>query len=190
MILQDIGELEENVPEGFRLEEQYDGSVTIHYRRTGMGCMNLFLIFWLSFWTIGCVWLLYSYLNGGEMDDGDPIPLWFVAIFWFFEIGVAILLARLLFERRTYRLSEDKLSMVTKVLCYKRSIIIPRNSIHRMVQVKDGGGDDDSFPSWGLELEAEKEFSLIYRQPHEISLWLGQVLAHWAQVEFSSLPED
>jgi hypothetical protein len=65
-----------------------------------------------------------------------------------------------------------------------------RSSIRRIVQVKDGGEDDDSFPSWGLKVEGEKEVTLIYRQPYDKSHWLGGVLAKWAQVDFVEAPRD
>ena len=75
MSLQDIEELEDNIPEGFHLQEDYDGALTIHYKRTGMGCMNVFLMVWLAGWTVGCVMLLKAYLTGDTMDDGDAVPL-------------------------------------------------------------------------------------------------------------------
>ena len=60
--------------------------------------------------------------------------------------------------------------------------------------MRDGGQGDDSFPSWGLEVEADtntnpnidtdRKTTLLYRQPYEKSRWLGQVVARWAEVEF------
>jgi len=62
--------------------------------------------------------------------------------------------------------------------------------VKRLVQVKDGGKHDDSSPSWGLRLEGDKKITLVYRQPYEVSRWLGHVLAKWADVEFSEMPQE
>ena len=124
------------------------------------------------------------------MEDGGPIPLWFVMVFWAAEIVVAVLLAYLLFCKKTFRLDRDDLVMETAVLGFKRRKSIPKSSIRRLVQVKDGGGGEDSFPSWGLKVEGDKKATLIFRQPYEKSHWLGQVLAQWAGVEFAELPEE
>jgi len=183
-------EQEDQIPAGFDLENPEPEVYIIRHKRGGMGCMNLFLIVWLSGWTVGCVFLLHSYLNGGTMDDGSPMPLWFVAAFWAGEIGVAGLLAYLLFARKSYRLDVEKMIVETKVLLYRKRRLIRRDAIRRLVQVKDGGEGDDSFPSWGLKVEADKKTTLIFRQPHEKSRWLGGILAHWAGVEFDQVPED
>ena len=53
-----------------------------------------------------------------------------------------------------------------------------------IVQVKDGGEGDDSFPSWGLKVEGDRETTPIFRQSYDKSHWLGRALAKSAQVDF------
>jgi len=75
--------------------------------------------------------------------------------------------------------------MQTEVLGLKWTRIVDRPSIKKIVQVQDGGDDeDDSFPSWGLKVVSDKDVKLIFRQPYEKSLWLGEILSQWAGVEF------
>ena len=62
--------------------------------------------------------------------------------------------------------------------------------IKTFIQIKDGGEGDDSFPSWGLEVEEKKKNSLISQQPYESSHWLGRFLARWAGVEFIENPKE
>lgn len=178
------------IPPGFTMVPLGGNDFVIHHMRGGMGCMNVFLIVWLAGWSFGCVFLLRQYLHGGKMDDGSPIPLWFVCIFWAVEVVVACLLTYLLFCKKSFRTDASFLSVDTVVLCFRRSRTIPKNRIRRFVQVKDGGEGDDSFPSWGLKVEADKKTTLLFRQPYEKSQWLGQVLAKWAGVDFIEAPRE
>jgi hypothetical protein len=177
-------EREPTTPPGFTVVPSGGDDLIIHHLRGGMGCMNIFLVVWLAGWSVGCVFLLRQYLNGGKMDDGAPIPLWFVCAFWVSEVVVACLLIYLLFCKKSFRADAVCLSVDTVVLGFKRSKTIPRKSIKRFLQVKDGGEGDDSFPSWGLKVEAEKKTTLLFRQPFEKSRWLGRILAKWARVDF------
>jgi hypothetical protein len=172
------------VPEGFELERQGKDVFIIRHKRTGMGCMNIFLIVWLVYWTGYCVDLLRQYLSGNRID------LWLVIAFWGGEVVAAVVLVYQLFCKTSFRLDCKNLIMETDVLGLKRRRLIPRTSIRRLVQEKDGGEGEDSFPSWGLRLEGETTATLIFRQPHKKSRWLGQILAEWAGVEFSEVPED
>jgi hypothetical protein len=181
---------QETVPPGFSVEPCGRGAFIVYHARTGMGCMNVFLIVWLAGWTVGCIFLLHQYFGGGVMEDGNPIPLWFVLVFWAAEIAVAGLLIFLLFCKKSFRIDQDTLIMETAVLGFKRRKTILRDSIHQLAQVKNGGKHEDSFPSWGLRVEGVKKTTLIRWQSHEKSRWLGQVLAQWAGVKFAEVPED
>lgn len=179
-----------NPPKGFKVKAAGAGFVEIEYRRTGMKALNGFLILWLSFWTLGCVFLLRSYLNGGVMDDGDPIPIWFVAIFWGAELLVASFLLYSLFCRKVFKIDYESLSMDVNVLGMHWRKSIRLNEVIELQQVKDGGEGKDSFPSWGLRVVGEvdqdtKTINLISRQPHSRSAWLGNVLAEKIKVPFS-----
>jgi hypothetical protein len=52
--------LREKIPDGFDFRRLSEDVVVIGHKRTGMGCMNTFLIVWLIGWTIGCIFLLYQ----------------------------------------------------------------------------------------------------------------------------------
>ena len=168
------------VPKGFELERQGKDVIIIRHKRTGEGFSNIFFIVFLVFWTWhGIPWLRH-YLSG------DRIDLWQVISFWGFEVLVASTLVHSLFCRTSFRLDCKNLIMETDVLGLKRRRLIPRTSIRRLVQEKDG----DEGEGWGLRLEGETTAKLISRQPHKKSRWLGQILAEWAGVEFSEVPKD
>jgi hypothetical protein len=167
-----------------------------------MGCLNVFLSAWLTGWTIGCVALIHGYFNGGKMEGGDPIPLWFVMAFvipWFI---VAYLLLYSNFAGKTFRLSPDRLDIETKLLFLRWRITLPRDTISEINQTKDGGEGDDSFPSWGLQVKSAAESStliermtlinnfgrkhryrtVLARLPYDHSEWLANVLGNWVGI--------
>lgn len=171
-------------PNGFTIMECGTDACIIRHSRTGMGCLNIFLGAWLGGWTVGCLFLVLAYLNGGKMENGDPMPFWFVGVFWTAEAVVACILIYLLFCRKTFRIESDALTIETNVLRIRWHKTISSQTIRRFIQVKDGGEGDDSFPSWGLKVEAARTLTILRRLPYDHSLWLGQVLANWAGVEF------
>ncbi len=175
----------EAVPAGFTVTRTGPDSFEIAHRRRGMGCMNLFLLAWLAFWTVGCVMITVQYAKGGTMESGEPMPAWFPAVFWLAELLVGSLLLYLLFSQITYRADPEALVVETRLLGLSRRRRFERATIRRFVQVKDGGEDEDSFPSWGLRVEADRPRTILYRQPYEASGWLGRILALWAEVEFA-----
>jgi hypothetical protein len=176
------------MPDGFTEDvHRYDG-VVIHHRHTGMGCMNVFCAVWLAIWTIGCVFLLRAYLTGAPSDDGSTIPLWLVVVFWGFELIAGTIIVRLLFGKETFHLRDEALVIEQTVLGCRSSKTVVRRSIRELVQVKDGGEDEDSFPSWGLKLKGDTDVSLITRQPYPKSRWLGRRIARWAEVTFVEAP--
>ena len=153
--------------------------------------MNAFLIFWLSGWTVACVGLLVAYLRGFPTQDGSTIPLWFVLVFWAVEIVMGRFFLLMLFARRTFRLDCDRLAYEMTSVLYRERELIPKESIQTLVQIKDGGEDEDSFPSWGLTLEAsDGKTELLFRQAYEKSEWLGQILAQWAEVPYLPAPKE
>ncbi len=188
-------------PDGYRFRVNGDECL-IEHQRTGMGCLKLFLGCWLAAWTLGCVTLIYQYCNAGKMENGDPIPLWFVLAFvipWFI---VAYLLLYLHFARKKFRLTNDALQVETRLFWMVWQMTLPRESISRIMQVQDGGEGDDSFPSWGLRLQSTSVVqtawqrlslvnhfgrhhrfrTLLARLPYEHSAWLAEVLEQWSGV--------
>jgi hypothetical protein len=154
-----------------------------------MKTLNGFLIVWLLGWSVACAFLLRSYLTGGVMDDGEPIPIWFVGLFWGAELLVACILLYSLFCRKVFKVDYSSLSMDVNVLWLHWQKSMRINEVIELQQVKDGGEGKDSFPSWGLKVIGEvnqdtKTFKLISRQPHSRSVWLGNVLAEHLGVPF------
>ena len=167
------------VPEGFELERQGKDVIIIRHKRTGERINRFFEIVSLVFWTLFGILLLRYYLSGGRIDLRLVIFSGFLA----FAISSSV---HSLFCRTSFRLDCKNLIMETDVLGLKRRRLIPRTSIRRLVQEKDG----DEGEGWGLRLEGETTAKLISRQPHKKSRWLGQILAEWAGVEFSEVPKD
>ena len=176
--------LTESAPDGFTVRPAGGDSLIIHHKRTGMRRMKRFIIFWFAIWTGVCLLLLRAYLTGAETPDGRTVPLWFALPFWVLEVVVACVLAYLLFCRKSFRLGAHDLTVATNILGLTRTEAMPKESIERLLQVRDGGEGEDSFPSWGLEVEGDRTITLLRRQPYEASHWLGKVLAEWADAEF------
>ena len=181
-------DFEKTMPEGFTMEQEGKTRFIIYYKRTGMIGMISFLIIFLAVWTKGCILLLQQDFGIEAARHGNSMPSWVVLIFLGAEVFLSFKVIYFLFCRKIFRLNYGKLIIETHVLTYNRTQIIQKNSLRRFVQIKDGGEDEDTFPSWGLQAETdERKITLIYRQPYEKSLWLGQILAKWANVKFISL---
>lgn len=178
------------IPPAFTCLSPAPGVFVIQHDLAGNGCMHVFFGLFLVFWTFGCVWVTYSYLNGGKMEGGGPIPLWFPTSFWVSWLLVAAWLIRLLFTKGTIRLDDTSMQIERRLFQFTRTRIIDRKDITKIVQSFD---DDDSFPSWTLRVESTRRgfflrrTLLIYRRSQEETEWLGQFLAKWAGVELSPL---
>ncbi|MFK7817567.1 MAG: hypothetical protein AB8G99_02515 [Planctomycetaceae bacterium] len=138
-------------PECF-LVTSADDVHTIEHQRV-KGGLNSCLSLWLAGWTICCICLLIGYFTGMRMDDGNAMSLDFVMVFLFAWFCVACWLLYLTAARKFFRLERDALQIVTRTLSLSWTVTIPRNSIVKLRQVKDGGEGEDTFPSWGLRIE-------------------------------------
>jgi hypothetical protein len=190
MLANQAREQEALMPPGFTMAPSAGEDFVIHHKRSGMGCMNAFYVCWLVVWSGLCVVVLQLYLHGASMKKP---PLLLVLMAWAFEAAGLWFTIYSLFSRKTYRTDATSLTVETVVLGFKRSKTIPKATIKRFIQVRDGGyrrggRTVDSFPSWGLEVDAGKNIRLLLKQPYEKSRWLGQALARWAQVEFIEAP--
>ena len=112
----DNADLLKQVPSDLSLESCGRDDFVIRHVRTGMGCLNAFAIVCLAGWMVGCVSLLRDYFRGGQMEDGGPIPIWFVLLFWGLEIAVAVLLLNVLFRKKTFPVKKGKLIIETDLL--------------------------------------------------------------------------
>lgn len=181
----------EPIPKGFKIISGDQYTATIHYKRTGMEAMHIFMVVWLSFWTMGCfalVSIFFLQFQGIPVDNTEPIPFIVVLGFCTAEIIVASLLIYSLFAEKIYRLDYGDLTVRTKLFSWQWQQQIPKAAIAKVIQVQDGGRGRDSFPSWGLKLQGKPSIRLIFRQPYESSQWLGQVIASWAKVEYIPAP--
>lgn len=182
----------EPIPQGFSILWTDGSSTMIHHQRTGMVAMNIFLMVWLSMWTIACLSLLYLFIQqmqGISINNSEPVPLSIVVMFWVGEMAVTCFLIYSMFCEQTFKLTALDLTIETKLWHWRWRRIIPKESIQKVVQVQDGGRGRDSFISWGLQLKGRSPARLIFRQPYEKSEWLGQVIAAWARVEFVPVPQ-
>ena len=195
-------------PDGYICTKEGDECV-IEHKRTGMGCLNLFLGIWLGGWTVGCIFLVHSYLNGGKMEDGSPIPLWFVSAFVIPWFVVALLLSYAMLARKTFRFTNVAMHIETRLFFLRWSVTLPRDTISEIKQMKDGGEGDDSFPSWGLEIRSSslvdspwqwfvllnnfgrnhRMRKILTRLPYDHSKWLGTKLSEWSGVPAKFCPE-
>lgn len=179
----------EPIPAGFQLTTLGQNQWLIQHQRTGMGCLNAFLIVWLSGWTLACIAMIYTYFSETSSNSEGAISLSMVLIFSTIDIVVWCCLLYSIFCKQTFQIDYYNLVITTEILALKWDKTIPKDSIRRVVQVQDGGRGKDSFPSWGLKIKGSKKASLIFRQPYEKSYWLGEFVANWAKVEFVPAPE-
>ena len=196
------------MPDSFTAETS--GSIcTIQHTRTGMKTLNVFLSLFLVIWTVACVMTLREYLGEGKVKDESEMPLWVLLFFvasWFMA---AFFLLYSLFARKTFILKDETLEVETDLLGLRRRLTLSRDTIARIRQLKDGGEEGDSFPSWGLEIESSQPNTSFLRQlaslnnsgrfnryrvlaklPHEQSAWLGNTLARWSNAELTLCPNS
>ena len=176
------------VPQGFALTTAGPDTIFIHHRRTGMGCLNAFLLAWLMAWTAGCLLFFVVHPDKARWVNCSPPPAWAAALFWGADALVAFFTAYLFFCRKSFRIDRDQLVIETRLLGLRWTRTLARADLRRFVQFKDGGEGEDSFPSWALRTEGERKTTLLVRQPYECSQWLGQTLARWAGGEYVPAP--
>lgn len=172
----------------------------IQHKRSGAGCLSLFLGVLLMAW--GAFWLdkIRGYLNRGS---GDLFELCYITSFGIPWFSTVVLLLYVNFNRKTFRFSTDFLSIETKLFSVRwHHIRLRRDSILEIKQVKDGGGKSDSFPSWGLQIKAAavsdswlqrlvlmfnfgrhtRYRTILWKLPYAQSKWLAEVLGNWTGI--------
>jgi len=177
----------QKVPEGFGIEDVRPGVLTIHYKRTGMGCMNLFLIVWLIGWSIGTAFLIGYWISGQPDDAGNEVPFFMVAAFtgsWFVVFG---LLQVMMFKKRRFEFHSTHLDVESRVHFYRKHITLQRRGITSIRQTIDGGHGKDSFPRWGLTVTADnQDHKILGSQTFDKSEWLGNLISEWCGVPYIS----
>ncbi|MGK7882942.1 MAG: hypothetical protein AB4060_23000 [Crocosphaera sp.] len=176
----------EPIPKGFKLIISDHHDYIIKYKRTGMGCMNIFLIFFLIFWLFFCIFFTWGFLYTSISISLEYLKsLLPILVIWSVEIIFFLELIRFLFCHKTFYFNQNQLIIKTNILGIQWQDIILKKSIKGIYQVKDGGEDGDTFTSWGLEIIAHDKITLIYRQPYKKSYWLGKFIAQWSGIDFS-----
>ena len=86
--------------------------------------------------------------------------------------------------RTVLTFTEQALRIEHRALLSRRSKTCSRQAVRSVTQVQDGGQQSDSFPSWGLMVEAHEQLILLHREASHRSRWLGPVIAAWAAVPY------
>jgi hypothetical protein len=167
-----------SVPKGFKIVREGD-VLHIEHKHTGMSCMVVFLVVWLSMWTTGCVMIVK------EIRDHPGFVL-LAILFLIAEIFAAVILLWIFFGRTHYFLTPSGLLVTRRLFTWSKTRMFPMLDINGFKQVKDGGEGEDSFPSWGLVVVVSnnKSVKILSRQELQKSLWLGELLGKWSGKEF------
>ncbi len=169
-------------PDGFRLEYSEIGNPLLKYRTKGMKQVMIFFIIWLSIWTSACVFFTNHALTApGGIKVG---LLLFMVPFWaaeFITIGYVIWYFGSVIS---YEFQPEKLIVSRNCFMYRKQRELLKNQISKIKQVKDGGEGEDTFDSWGIIVEADKKYKILYRQQAEKSEWVGRIIEKWSQKEY------
>lgn len=178
--MSDVTESILSVPKGFSVAREGEQVLHITYRHTGMGCMILFLVVWLSGWTVACAAIVRELLG----KPGQPQGYVFAIPFLAGEVFVAVILLWFFFGRTHFLLSPEGLVVTKQLFVWSKTRVFLMDEIKGFSQVKDGGEGDDSFPSWGLVVNVGKSVKILSRQEPKKSLWLGELLEQWSGKQF------
>jgi len=173
------------LPPGFSLVRSFPDELVITYKSTGMGCLLTFLVVV----TVG--------LTGGlaffEATEPGAIRVLVFAEWWTplaFIGGVSAIVYYScfvifhIFGTTTFSVTDRALLIKRSLFGLSRSRQFRRDEIQCLEQIKDGGGSNDSFPTWGLRVVARRKHWLLKRQPIDKSDWLGQFLAERLAVDY------
>ena len=170
-------------PKGFTLDHTLNGYPIIKYRTTGKIASGVFYAIGLAFWTFACVGMTIHAFN---TPGGIKLALLYFSIpFWaaeFFVIGYVIWYFG---NKRIFEFNSDKLIVARTCWKYKKQREILKNKITKIRQVKDDRESaEEGFSSWGIVIEADKRYKILYGQKVEKSEWLGRFIEDWAKKEY------
>ncbi|MEL6824060.1 MAG: hypothetical protein AAFP70_20070 [Calditrichota bacterium] len=164
-----------NLPRGFTLKVLENEQFVIrHTNFLGPSKFAFFFLgVWLSIWTLVCIFLLNGYLNGELMNDGSPMPFWFVLAFWIPEFIVIGVLIFMIPRKYYYRFDEGMLYAESKKLLFGNDIELRRSSIGSVI-LKRGQVivQSDTVP-----------YILFKNRDRKKCRWLGGIISNWARSE-------
>jgi hypothetical protein len=176
----------EKIPDGFRILAASPDEWRVAYKSTGMGCMLWFLGICIS----GLAGGMAYFAIAQPADFRDMIfGSWWTPFAFAAGIGAIVYFTCFMifhvFGEAVISVTSDDVAVSRRLFGLAWTKTIPRSHVSYLMQIKDGGEGDDSFPSWGLRLVGRRNCSLISRQPIEKSDWLGGRLAEILGVEFT-----
>ncbi len=198
MISEQIKEVEKRtVPKGFRVTREPTGSIWIDYHSGSVRGPAIFFVIWVVFTSLACVGSVYDLYSG--YDSLASFASYLAKVPWLGWLAVAVaamfmivlpavVLAWFLFGQSRHGLSDEGLWVQKRLFFWQSNRFIPLQAMRSVRQVKDGGQEEDSFPTWGLRIQAEGDTNLLWRQPIEKSDWLGEVLSECYDIPF--VPSD
>jgi hypothetical protein len=174
------------VPNGFRMRLSPElERLEISYRTHGMGCMVLFLeVFCLWFATFGVGFLIFKPEIFKELWTATwwtPIALCCGGLA-FVQFGLIALFHR--FGETRFVITRESLTVTKELFGLKKVRRADRSEMKEFAQIKDGGGEEDSFPSWALVIRGKRTVNLLSRQRIEKSDWLGKILSEWFELPY------
>ena len=207
----------DNLPAGFKILSETP-ELRIKYLSQANGCLILFFLPFIALF-LGHIWLLIlvaqEILNFGLWQAIQKLPHknWDFCLFLFSFLllgAITVFALWFTFGITEFKASRESLVVSKKLFGMSKKNRIPTINIQYFYQIKDGGEDMDSFPSWGLEvvtnhkihertisfpswIQADentinrliyKTIVLLSKQPIDKSDWLGRVLADFYKVEF------
>src|SRR5258706_16370329 len=151
-----------------------------------MGCLNVFLAAFLVCFVVG---VAVNFLSGREAIwkwiREERLLTWIIVACALVALGYFfVFLLWNLFGRSGFRIASHALHVEKRLFFWRRVKTIHVSTMKSLEQIKDGGEGDDSFPSWGLRLVAERQFTLLFRQPIEKSDWLGLLLSQAFKIPY------
>ena len=160
--------------------------IRLTYKAHGMGCMVAFML--ILPLMVGGGFLSFAIISPTEFHgllfatwwspicslSGLGASMYFLWSAMFNLVGLTEIIA-----------TDEDLTIRRNLGPWTSSKSMKLNQILRIIQFKDGGGEEDSFPSWGLRVVGHQKLILLSRQPIEKSDWLGGLLAQHFNVEFS-----
>jgi hypothetical protein len=174
------------IPKGFKVSKEPFGSTWIEYRPGEVSGPARFFIIWVVFVTIACIGSTFEYYSQFNSMASFVRRLMSITLLGWLVLGIVAILMMVLpaaamcwflFGKSRFGLSRNGLSIQKILFLWHRTRFVPREEMLRFTQVKDGGRgendwpEDDSFPTWGLILNAKQDEKMQRKQLSAKKFW-------------------